>query len=529
MRGRRGSFALTALARSRIKKGGACAAPCSAAPIPKGRYKMETQRPSLTILSDEAIEQILEESLEILEDVGITVEDQETLGILGEMGAAIARGERKAKIKRSMVESAISTVPRIFTLHGLDGTPRFRFGDGQIHFNPGSAALFILDGATSEMRKPTLADVAKFVRLTDTLENIEATSTGVVPGDVPQEVSDSLRLYISCLFSTKPVVTGTFSAKGFAVMLDLLLARTGASSLGENPPAIFDVCPSSPLRWSELGCHDLRECAQNSVPAQLISMPLAGALAPMSLLASVVQHTAETLSGIVIHQAWTPGAPIIYGGSPALFDMRHSTSPMGAIETLMIDLAYAEVGKRLGLPTQAYLGMSDAKALDAQAGMETAMTVVVAAAGKVDFVSGPGMLNFENCQSLEKLILDNEICGMARHFKRGLEPRGKTLGIDAIKDGLKEGNFFTLDDTLRLYKEEAYYPGRVIDRKSSKEPGPVDTGRLGTEAAREVERRLAKYERPDLGETCKSDLKSVMEEALAPYGLKDLAAKCLEL
>ena len=490
---------------------------------------METQRPSLTFLSEDAIEQILDESMEILENVGITIEDEETLAILGEMGAGISRSERKAKIKRSIVESAVASAPKTLTLHGLDGSPRFRFGDGQIHFNPGSAALFILDGATSRMRKPALADVARFARLTETLENIEAASTGVVPADVPQEISDSLRLYISCIFSSKPVVTGTFSEKGFDVMHDLLLARTGRSSLGDTPPAIFDVCPSSPLRWSELGCHDLRECAQNGVPAQLISMPLAGALAPMSLLACVVQHAAETLSGIVIHQAWTPGSPIIYGGSPALFDMRHSTSPMGAIETLMIDVAYAEVGKHLGLPTQAYLGMSDAKVLDAQAGIESAMTIVVASAGRIDFVSGPGMLNFENCQSLEKLVVDNEICGMARRFKRGLEPRGKTLGIDAIVDGLKEGTFFTLTDTLRLYKEEAYYPGKVIDRRAFKEEGAVDAGKLAREAAQDVERRLAKYERPAVSETSLADLKSVMEEALAPHGLKDLAGKCLEL
>ena len=202
---------------------------------------------------------------------------------------------------------------------------------------------------------------------------------------------------------------------------------------------------------------------------------------------------------------------------------------MGAVETLLIDIADAEVGKYLGFPTQAYLGMSDAKVLDAQAGMETAMTVTLAATGKIDFVSGPGMLNFENCQSLEKLVLDNEICGMARRLKRGLEPRGKTLGMDAIMDGLKEGSFFTLPDTLRLYKEEAYYPGKVIDRKAFKEEGPVDGRRLIEEATREIEKRLAKYERPGIKEPNLKDLKLAMARALKPYGVESLADKCLEL
>jgi trimethylamine--corrinoid protein Co-methyltransferase len=489
---------------------------------------MDPQHPRLTILDDKTIEKVLDEAMDLLEKAGITIEDNETLDILGQMGAGITRDRHNATLKRSMVENAVASAPKSLTLFGLDGSERFRFGDGQIHFNPGSAALFVLDylgSGAATMRKPTLDDVARFVRLTHTLENIEAASTGVVPGDVPQEVSDSIRLYVSCLYSTKPVVTGTFSEKGFEVMRDLLLARTGAESLRERPCAIFDVCPSSPLRWSHLGCHDLRQCAQNAVPAQLISMPLAGALAPMSLVASVVQHTAETLSGVVIHQSWTPGSPIIYGGSPAIFDMRHSTSPMGAVETLMIDLAYTEVGKYLGFPTQAYLGMSDAKVLDAQAGMETAMTILVAATGRVDFISGPGMLNFENCQSLEKLVLDNEICGMARRLKRGLEPQGKSLGFDAVMAGLAEGNFFTLDDTLRLYKEEAYYPGKAIDRKPLKEEGPVDGARLGKAAREEVERRLKAYQRPAIKEAIARDLKAVMTEALSAHGVESLVEK----
>jgi trimethylamine--corrinoid protein Co-methyltransferase len=378
------------------------------------------------------------------------------------------------------------------------------------------------------MRLPKVEDLIRFSRLSDTLEHIEATSTAIIPSEVPDEISDSIRLYVSCLYSDKPVVTGTFSQTAFRIMRDLLVCRTGKDSLRDTPCAIFDVCPSSPLRWSELGCHDLRACAQNTIPVQFISMPLAGALAPMSLLANVVQHAAETLSGVVIHQAWTPGSPLVWGGSPALFDMRHSTSPMGAVETLLVDLADAEVGKHLGLPTQVYLGMSDSKALDAQAGLETAMTLALASTGSVDFVSGPGMLNFESCQCLEKLVLDNNTCGMMRRLKRGMEPRGATLGIDAIRQGLEEGNFLTTEETLSLYRQEAFYPTKIIDRKAFKEEGKVDAGRLVTQARDEIETRLAVYTPPDIDGTNLADMKSVMEEALAPFGMKDLAEKCLE-
>ena len=164
------------------------------------------------------------------------------------------------------------------TLYDMEGNEKFSFGDGQIHFDPGSAALFLYDAANSVMRLPDVNDVARYAKLTHTLEHIEATSTALIPSEVPEEVSDIIRVYISCLFTDKPVVTGTFSEKGFAVMRDLLLTRTGRDTMRGAPCTIFDVCPTSPLRWSELGCHDLRECAQNAFPVQFISMPLPGAI-----------------------------------------------------------------------------------------------------------------------------------------------------------------------------------------------------------------------------------------------------------
>jgi len=99
---------------------------------------------------------------------------------------------------------------------------------------------------------------------------------------------------------------------------------------------------------------------------------------------------------------------------------------MGAVETMMIDGAYAEIGKHLGLPTHAYMALSDAKPVDFQAGMETAMGAMIAALSGINNISGPGMLDFESCQSLEKLVLDHEICGMALRLASGISLRAVT-------------------------------------------------------------------------------------------------------
>ena len=135
-------------------------------------------------------------------------------------------------------------------------------------------------------------------------------------------------------------------------------------------------------------------------------------MAPVTLVGTLIQNTAEVLSGVVIAQLVQPGTPVLFGGSPAIFDVRYSTTPMGAIETTMLTCAAAEIGRHLGLPTQGYIAISDSKALDAQAGLETGMGAVLAGLSGINSVSGPGMLDFESCQSLEKLVLDDEICAM---------------------------------------------------------------------------------------------------------------------
>src|SRR5210317_1003566 len=103
-------------------------------------------------------------------------------------------------------------------------------------------------------------------------------------------------------------------------------------------------------------------------------------------------------------------------------DMRYGTTPLGAMETMLLATGTSTIGHHLGLPTHAYLALSDSMCVDWQAGVETAIGAVIAALGRLDIASGPGMLNFECTQSLEKLVLDNEACGLALRLKRGIGP-----------------------------------------------------------------------------------------------------------
>jgi trimethylamine--corrinoid protein Co-methyltransferase len=262
------------------------------------------------------------------------------------------------------------------------------------------------------------------------------------------------------------VVTGAFTIGGFDVIRDLLVAvRGSAEALRKAPLAILSCCPTAPLKWSDVTSKNTVDCARAGIPVEFISMPLTGFVAPGTLVGTLVQHCAETLSGVVISQLAEHGAPVLWGGSPAIFDYRYETTPMGAIETQMIDCAYAEIGKHLGLPTQAYIGLSDAKRLDAQAGFETASGALLAALAGINSISGPGMLDFESCQSLEKLVLDNELCANAKRLVRGIEARdGDFPSRPHFEEMLKDGHLLIAEHTQRWFAEEVRLPGRVVDR-----------------------------------------------------------------
>jgi trimethylamine--corrinoid protein Co-methyltransferase len=325
------------------------------------------------------------------------------------------------------------------------------------------------------------------------------------------------------LYSAKPIVTGAFSARTTPIMFDMLaLFSGGREALAKQPTAIFDVCLSPPLIWSEFAAQNLIDLARAGVPAQIVAMPLAGAAAPVTLLGAVVQHAAECLSGITIHQLARPGAPIVWGGAPTIVDMRHGTTPMGAIETAMIDAAYTQVGKSLGLPTHAYLGASDAKTVDAQAGLESGVTAVIGALAGINMISGAGMLDFLACQSPEKLVVDAEAIAMAKHLLNGLQVRTGTLatamfaGIDFKADFLKQ------KITRQLFRQEQYLPSNVIDRGSIRawqEAGKSDTF---TRAKTRVMELLSTYQRPAVSSTQESELRAMLKHAAREAGINIL-------
>ena len=474
--------------------------------------------PKLRLLDTPTIEKVLAEAFELIEKPGVKVAPV-AAQLLMAAGVPVANGI--AHMPKPVVLQGLATAPKEFSLFTRDGRAVVHYGGDDFHFDPGSSCLNILDPDTALPRLAKAADLVQLVEITEQLSEYAAQATAVVANDVPQEIGDFYRLLLVLWYSNKPLITGAFSGPTLQAMIDLLVADAGGrEQLKQKPRAVFDVCPSPPLNWSDFASENIVELARAGVPAEIVSMPLAGATAPVTLIGSVVQHTAECLSGIAIHQLACPGAPIVWGGAPAIFDMASGLTPMGAIETVMLDLACSQVGKHLGLPTHGYMVATESKCVDAQAGMESATSAALGALAGINMISGAGMLDSLACHSLEKLVIDAEGIASAQRLCRGIETSFPKFATHMFAEIGLSGDFLKLKETRALFRTEQHFPTSVTHRGEIPEGSvPAD---IYTRARARVRELLETYQRPIISPEIEEALLKVARRVAGGVGLKDL-------
>jgi trimethylamine--corrinoid protein Co-methyltransferase len=478
-------------------------------------------QPSLSLLEPQLIERTLAEAFALISERGVTVQAQAAEELLLAAGARVEDGV--AHIPESLARRALETVPREFSLYNRAGEPAVKYGGDNVQFDPGSSCVHVLDPDTLEHRMTLAPDLVRLVQVAEMLPQFAAQSTAVVCNEVPKGIGDLYRLFVVLRYSNKPIVTGAFSPHAAPVMIELLAADGGGhAALRAKPRAIFDVCPSPPLHWTEFAAQNLVDLARAWVPAEIISMPLAGAAAPVTLAGSIVQHAAECISGITIHQVAQPGAPVVWGGAPAIFDMRSGIAPMGAIETCMLNVASAQVAKSLGLPTHGYLIGSDSKTVDAQAGQESGVAALMGALAGLNMISGAGMLDSLACHSAEKLVLDAESISMAQRLLQGVQARTDTLALDMFAKVGVQGDFLKLPETRKLFRQEQHIPTKVIDRGSLhswEQSGKKDAFARAKERVNEL---VVAYKRPELRPELEQELRRIVEEQAKREGMERL-------
>jgi len=472
-------------------------------------------RPHLRILAPELVEQVIDEAKRVLAEIGMEIRGPELRRRLIEAGLPMTDTGR-VLFPRSVVEAAIASAPRSFTLYDRDGLPHADLGEDRVHFVPGSSGLKTLDHRTGEVRLANSTDFVEYVRLADGLQHIAYLATAFSTNDdIEAQVSDAWRLYMVLTNSKKPVVSGAFTEHGVPRMVEMMqLFRADRADLIARPMSIFTITATGNFRYSEDSCQNLIDCVEAGIPVEVVPVTLMGLIAPVTIVGATVFHTVDVLAGITMAQVVRPGAPVLFGGAPATFHMKIASSPMSAIEAIQLDAAYIEVAKALQLPCQSYMALSDGPILDAQAGAETFGSALIAALSGVNSVSGPGMLDFLLVFNLPKLVFDDEMCGQALRFVREVRV-AEDLPVGALIDQLMaDQHLIMAEHTMAHWPTELYLPSSIVDRDNREnwmKAGGKDTYQRAVD---EVDRRLAAYRPVSTDPAVDAELQRIIRSGL---------------
>jgi trimethylamine--corrinoid protein Co-methyltransferase len=172
----------------------------------------------------------------------------------------------------------------------------------------------------------------------------------------------------------------------------------------------------------------------------------------------VAQSIAESLMSLVLVQLRKPGAPCCLSGNIGVFDMRTALLSLCAPEASLGLAAQAEVAQSCGLPTWGLAGATDSKALDAQAGIESAFAILAQGLAGLNLIHDVGYMDSGMVCSAEMLVMGNEVIGMAKRFIQGIRVNAETLARDIIDKVGPGGHYLQEKHTVRHMRSELWMP-----------------------------------------------------------------------
>lgn len=419
------------------------------------------------ILTEEQQKQIHQAALRLLTEVGVKFHNQEALEILKKSGAKLEGN--LVKIPNSLVKESLEMVPSKFTLYNRDLTDSFEWGvNSDIHLGGAGSAILLLDSDGKTYRKPKTEDLINLYKIIDTLPEISWMAPGMIVNDVPAEIVGVWRFYLRLKYGSKPSCVDGLSEEDLIDNISLLrVVRENEEDFFNKPFSTCQSCPTPPLNWTNEGASFLVKGAQAKLPIFLMPMLFSGAGAPVTAAASMAQHVAEALAGLVLVEQITPGNPVVYGGAPAYMDMRYGSTSLSSIEALMITMAHTQMAHYYNIPsgTGDVTGHSDSKLIDFQCGAESALSQVLFAISGNKGPCGAGFLASQEGYSLEKLVIDCEVFRYIKKLINGINISPETLAFEAMKEVGPGGDFLAHEHTLKSFRQE-YEFSELFNRQS---------------------------------------------------------------
>ncbi|WP_306114102.1 MULTISPECIES: trimethylamine methyltransferase family protein [unclassified Roseovarius] len=443
-------------------------------------------------LSDSDLQSIYDTALRLLEELGMGEVPGRLADVLLAAGA-VDLGNDRISLPRSLVTETITKAAKTFTFNGRDPARSIDVGGKAVHFGTGGAAVQVLDLDSQTYRAATLHDLHDFTRLQDTLSNVSWFTRCCIATDVPDPYDlDVNTAYALLKNTTKPVATAFTLAEHVDPIIEMFdIAAGGKGAFAARPFVKAHISPViSPMRFGEDAVDVTFECLKHNIPVSCITAAQAGATAPATLAGFLAQSLAETLASLVMVNAIKPGHPMVFSNWPLVIDLRTGAFAGGGGEIAVLNAASAQLSNWLGLPSGVAASMSDAKAIDAQYGVEKGITSLAAAlAGGNLIYESSGMTASLLGASFEAFILDDEMHSATYRALRGVEVSEENLGYDAICEAvLGDGHFLGGAQTMAAMERDYFYPD-IADRDTPKtweDKGAPDAWEMARAKAREV-------------------------------------------
>lgn len=443
----------------------------------------------LEILSKSDIDRIHGASMEVLRRLGIKVWSPVAFKLFEDAGAEVDKDSMMVKFTEEFVLDTVRKAPSEFAFYGRNPKYKLTMGGKRVHFALCGQGVKV-QGLDGSVRLATVEDVGNMARLADHCEWIHHSSMMTSPMDVPPETMHIHALWANLKNSSKTTDGYNLGAKWAEETLGLAaIVRGGMENLVRKPMLLGFTNPVSPMQLSKDLVEGAIVYAKHNQPVLYAPEALAGGTAPATIAGLLVQQNAEVLSGIMVSQLAKAGSPVLYGTVSAVLDMRSGATALGGPEVGLINLATAQLARHYRLPCRGTGGNSDSKLVDAQAGIETALSLLHAAYAGMNFIyDSAGSLDGSITTSYEKIVVDNEVCGMVARILQGIKVSQDTLAVDEIVKAGPAAGYLSSPHTLKSFRSEHYLP-TILDRRPRdawEAAGGKDLAAVARERARSI-------------------------------------------
>ena len=419
-------------------------------------------KPRLNVLNIGQIEQIHLATMEVLERTGIRITHRKALELLDGAGANV-NGNR-VRIPAQLVEEAIQTSPSRFALGKRNGEPAVFLEDNKSWFGAGLDGVDYLNPITDQRRRFTSEDCRVTATISNALSNYSWSMILGLAADVPADIANRVIAKQALTYCEKPLFFCCNDPNSARAIYDMAVLIAGSEERFRQAPTIAAISSAiSPLSWDDATIEKVIFCAEKGIPQVLFPGLQAGATSPATFAGTIVQGSAESLSGLVVAQLVQTGAPVIYGAFTTIMDMATAIFSFGAPEMSLMTAAMAQMAQHYHLPFFGTAGCSDAKFHDdPQAAIEATFSCLSSVLSGADLVHDIGLLDHSAVISPNYLVLVDEILSMINQYMRGILVNDETLALDLIDRVGPGGHYLEEAHTMRHFRDVWY--SKLFDR-----------------------------------------------------------------